>query len=350
MSETGLMNSRVVRLAAYPIGLPTERDFAVTNETIEQPRDGQILCRTLLLSIDPYVRVMVLSPDSHIPGGTHGGIEIGDVMPGRSICQVVASRLNGFEAGDLVVAHSGWQELALLDGTDVRRISRGTEPLEAHLSVLGMPGFTAYAGLRFVGRPNPGETVVVSAASGAVGSVVGQLAHLQGVRTIGIAGANDKCRYVADELHFDACVSHRTDDLEDELRKACPDGIDIYFDNVGGNVLDALLPQLNPGARIVICGRIADLNDAHPPDRVDRRGTFLGYVLTKMLSVQGFVWGQYAEHFDDFVSQMTPLVTSGELRFRTDITEGLENAPAAFRRLFEGANFGKLAVRVAEPS
>lgn len=334
-----------VTLARYPRGVPQRDDFAIVEAARPEPGPGEVLLRTLYLSLDPYVRTWMLAPDSHVPH--NASLDIGDVVIGRGVSEVVESRSRDLAVGEVVVGETGWQAYSISDGSGLRRVVE-TSPPSTALGVLGMPGFTGWAGLRFVGRPEPGNTVVVSAASGAVGSLVGQLARRWGCRAVGIAGAPEKCRWVEDELALDACLSHRSPTLESDLSRACPDGIDVYFDNVGGDVLAAVMPQLNPRARVVVCGRIALLNQPTPPHGIDRTGEFLGSILTRRLTVQGFVWPDFADHFDEFLNEVAPLVAQRQLRFREDVVDGLEQVPTAFGRLFDGSNFGKLVVRVAD--
>ena len=334
-----------VTLARYPRGIPRHDDFEIVEAARPEPGPGEVLLRTLYLSLDPYVRTWMLAPDSHVPH--NASLELGDVVIGRGVSEVVESRRGDLAVGEVVVGETGWQAYSISDGSDLRPV-REMSPPSAALGVLGMPGFTGWAGLRFVGRPEPGNTVVVSAASGAVGSLVGQLARLWGCRAVGIAGAPEKCRFVEDELALDACPSHRSPTLEADLSRACPDGIDVYFDNVGGDVLAAVMPLLNPRARVVVCGRISTLNEQALPQGVDRSGVLLGSILTRRLTVQGFVWPDFADHFDEFLGEVAPLVAAQQVRFREDVVEGLEQVPTAFGRLFEGSNFGKLLVRVAD--
>lgn len=334
-----------VTLARYPQGIPQHDDFAIVETPRPQPGAGEVLLRTLYLSLDPYARTSMLAPDSHVPHNR--SLDIGDVVVGRGVSEVVESRNRDVAVGEMVVGETGWQAYSISDGSNLRRVDDASPPSTA-LGVLGMPGFTGWAGLRFVGRPEPGNTVVVSAASGAVGSLVGQLARRWGCRAVGIAGAPEKCRWVENELSLDACLSHRSRTLESDLSRACPDGIDVYFDNVGGDVLAAVMSQLNPRARVVICGRISLLNQTAIPQGIDRTGALLGSILTRRLTVQGFIWPDFADHFDEFLAEVTPLVSQRKLLFREDLVDGLEQAPTAFGRLFDGSHFGKLIVRVAD--
>ena len=243
-----------------------------------------MLCRTIYLSLDPYMRGRMN------PGPSYArGVELGEVMVGGTVSRVVESRLAGYAAGDIVLTANGWQDYALSDGAGVRRLDPADAPVSTALGVLGMPGHTAYVGLLDHGRPRPGETVVVSAASGAVGAVVGQIARIEGCRVVGVAGAPEKCAYVTDELGFDACVSHRADDLPDALRAACPGGIDVYFENVGGKVFEAVLPLLNDFARIPVCGRIANYNLTGPPPGPDQVARLMGLTLVRRLTFRGFI-------------------------------------------------------------
>jgi hypothetical protein len=337
--------NEMVTLGSYTDGVPGPDTFSITTGPIPQIGPGQVLCRTLFLSLDPYVRVSMLPPDTAVPTGA-GPLPLGSVVGGRGVSQVVASQDPGFAPGDVVAGETGWQRYSVAGPADLRRMPPDVPPSTA-LGVLGMPGFTGWSGLRFIGRPAAGETVVVSAASGAVGSLVVQLARRWGCRAVGIAGSDEKCRWVEEELGADRCVSHRSPTLQQDLADACPDGVDVYFDNVGGDVLLAVLANLNRMARVIVCGRIAHLNaDPDGPAQADRLPTMLGMILTRGLVVQGFTWSQYADRWDEFVAEVAPAVAAGEIRFREDVVDGLDRAPSAFGRLFDGSNFGKLMVRV----
>jgi NADPH-dependent curcumin reductase CurA len=275
-------------------------------------------------------------------------LSLGDVMIGGTICRVEASRHPDYRDGDVVLAQTGWQEYALSDGAGLTKLDPAMPHLSHALGVLGMPGFTAYMGLLDIGAPQPGETVVVAAATGAVGSVVGQIARLKGCRVVGIAGGGEKCRYAVDELGFDACLDHRREDLAEQLAQACPEGIDIYFENVGGAVFDAVLPLLNTKARVPVCGLISLYNAEGLPEGPDRIPLLLRAVLSKRLKIQGFIiFSDYGHRYGEFLQEMTPWVEEGRIKYREDVVDGLENAPEAFMGLLEGRNFGKLIVRVA---
>jgi NADPH-dependent curcumin reductase CurA len=262
------------------------------------------------------------------------------VMCGHTVSEVIESRHPSFQSGDIVAGYDGWQAFAVSDGKDLRKLDPSVPPSTA-IGVLGMPGITAYVGLLDIGQPKPGETVVVSAASGAVGSVVGQLAKIKGCRAIGIAGSDAKCRYVVDELGFDQCLNYKRNDLVDALREACPDRIDVYFENVGGAVQAAVFRVLNRGARIPLCGLIAEYNATENPG-----GPNLRPLLVQRAMIRGFIVSDHYDRFPAFLQECTPLVRDGKLKFREDIVPGLDAAPAAFIGLLEGRNFGKLLVKV----
>jgi NADPH-dependent curcumin reductase CurA len=274
-------------------------------------------------------------------------VPLGGVMPGESVAMVIASHHPRYSVGDIVLAHTGWRTHALSDRADLRKLDPAVAPLTTGLGVLGMPGFTAYAGLRVIGKPAPGETVVVAAASGPVGSLVGQLARIAGARAVGIAGGPEKCAHVKDELGFDAAVDHKGADFPAKLAAACPDGIDVYFENVGGAVWQAVLPLLNKFARVPVSGLIAQYNAVGPGDGTDRLPATMREILTKSLTVRGFINYEFAaEHFAAFLREVGAGIAAGRIRYREDFVDGLERAPEAFIGMLEGRNFGKLIVRV----
>ena len=334
--------NRRITLAAHPQGLPVATDFHLDTQAVPAPADGQVLVRTLFLSLDPYMRNLM---DETGPGYAPP-VPLGAPMVGATVGRVVESRNARFRPGQLVQANGGWQDYALSNGADLLSLDDMEHPSHA-LGGLGMPGFTAYVGLLDIGQPRPGETVVVAAATGAVGSVVGQLARLRGARVVGIAGGADKCRHAVETLGFDACIDHRQPGLKALLAQACPDGIDVYFENVGGDVLDAVLPLLNLGARIPLCGFIAHYNDkaAPGPDKLPR---LLAVLLQKRVRMQGFIiLDHYTERFAAFRQDMTQWVAGGEVKLFEEVVEGLEQAPAAFAGLLQGRHLGKLVVQVA---
>lgn len=334
-------NTRVV-LAARPQGQPKPSDFRIETVDIAQPGEGELLLQILYLSLDPYMRGRMNATKSYAKP-----VDVDGVMEGGTVARVVISRHPEFGEGDIVLSHSGWQSFALSDGVGLRKLDPAAAPITTALGVLGMPGFTAYAGLLTIGQPKPGETVVVAAASGAVGSAVGQIARIKGARAVGIAGGADKCAFVRDELGFDAVVDHRADDFAEQLKAACPDGIDIYFENVGGPVWDAVFPLLNEFARVPVCGLIAQYNVIADAG-TDRLPTLMQQVLHRSLMIRGFIQREFVAQRPAFYRDMADWIASRQVRYREDIVDGLENAPQAFLGLLEGRNFGKLIVRVAE--
>jgi NADPH-dependent curcumin reductase len=334
-------NHRIL-LSSRPSGEPSQDNFQLTEAEIPKPGPGQMFLRTIYLSLDPYMRGRMNAGRSYT-----SPVEIGEVMGGQSVCEVVESNVPNYSPGDIVLAATGWQEFSLSDGEKTQKIDRSLRPISYALGVLGMPGFTAYTGLLNIGKPDSGETVVVAAASGAVGSVVGQIAKIKGCRVIGIAGGEQKCRFVRDELGFDACLDHRQPELRENLKAACPEGIDVYFENVGGPVFDAVLPLLNDFARIPVCGLIAHYNATELPPGPDHLPLLMRTILTKRLTFRGFIYFDYASQFPDFVTDMKAWLSEGRIKYREDITDGLENAPRELIRLLKGENFGKKIIRVS---
>jgi len=332
---------RRITLAARPEGAPKDSDFALVEEALASPGDGQMLLRTLYLSLDPYMRGRMNAAKSYAPR-----VELGETMVGAAVSEVMRSNVRGFEQGDRVVGQTGWQSHALSDGKGLRKLDPAAAPITTSLGILGMPGHTAYVGLLDLGCPKPADTVLVSAASGAVGSAVGQIARISGCRVVGIAGAPEKCRYVVDTLGLDACVSHRDADMAERLAEACPDGIDVFFDNVGGEVFATAFDHLNVHARVVVCGTIAHYNDTELPPGPDTLPKILRGVLTKRLSVQGLIILDHPHRWKRFHEDMSTWIRTGRVKYREHIVDGLENAPRAFRGLLEGRNFGKLIVQV----
>ncbi len=300
-----------------------------------------MLLRTIYLSLDPYMRGRMNEGPSYAPR-----VEIGEVMVGQSVCEVVESKIPNYQPGDFVSTSAGWQDYSLSDGEGTRKIDRSLGPISYALGVLGMPGLTAFTGLLNIGKPQPGETLAVAAASGAVGSVVGQIGKIKGCRVVGIAGGEQKCRFVRDELGFDACLDHRQPDLAERLKAACPNGIDIYFENVGGPILDAVLPFLNNFARIPVCGLIAHYNASELPPGPNRLPLLMRAILAQRLTFRGFIVLDYASQFPDFIAQMGTWLSEGRVKYREDITDGLENAPRELIGLLRGENFGKKVIRV----
>ncbi|PYO58920.1 MAG: NADP-dependent oxidoreductase [Candidatus Rokuibacteriota bacterium] len=330
--------NRQVLLRRRPSGMPEPGDFELVESPVPTPGEGEFLCRTIYLSLDPYMRGRISGGQSYA-----ASVEPGQVIVGGTVGEVIESRHPGVAQGDLVLGYDGWQAYAVSRGVGVRKLDPEQAPISTALGVLGMPGMTAYVGLLDIGQPKPEETVVVSAASGAVGSAVGQIAKIKGCRAVGIAGSQDKCDYVVRDLGFDACVNHRTGDLVQALRKACPTGIDVYFENVGGDVQRAVLQLINLNARIPLCGLISEYNAVEPPSGPNWRPLLINRALIK-----GFIVSDHVNRMGDFLADCSRWVREGKLKYREDVVVGLENAPEAFIGLLQGKNFGKLLVRVSD--
>ena len=343
MTQSSQTNRRFV-LAQRPQGMPTDKDIQLEEVPVPQPATGQLLLRTLYLSLDPYMRGRMDDAESY-----SAPLAIGDVMGAGTVCRVEKSEHADYQVGDLVLAYTGWQDYALSNGEGLQKLDADMQHPSYALGLLGMPGFTGYMGLTDIGEPKAGETVVVAAASGAVGSVVGQVAKLLGAHVVGIAGGEEKCRYVTETLKFDVCIDHKAPDFAEQLKKACSKGIDVYFENVGGAVFDAVLPLLNTKARIPVCGVISQYNGMNSAFEQDRLPLLMGTILKKRLRVQGFIISQdYAAHYPEFFKQMSQWLAEGKIQFREDIVDGLEHSVEAFRGLLVGKNFGKLIVKVAD--
>ena len=336
--------NRQIKLASRPNGAPTSENFELTTSDIPTPNDKQMLLRTVYLSLDPYMRGRMSASKSYADP-----LEIGDVMLGGTVAQVVASNIDKFAVGDLVISYSGWQDYSLSDGEGVLKLDKNMPHPSYGLGVMGMPGFTGYMGLTDIGKPKKGETLVVAAATGPVGATVGQVAKHLGLRTIGVAGGAEKCAYAVDELGFDLCIDHKADNFAEQLKNACPDGIDIYYENVGGKVFDAVLPLLNAHARIPVCGLISQYNATELPEGKDRLGMLMGHVLTQRLTIKGFIiFEEYGDHFPEFLKIMGEWVASGKVKTKEHIVDGLAQAPQAFFDMLEGKNFGKTIIKVAD--
>lgn len=343
MPQTADVNRRIL-LIERPIGMPGAVNFRLEEVERPQPGPGEMLLRTGYLSLDPYMRGRMNAARSYAPP-----VELGAVMCGATVSRVVASNLPGYAAGDLVLANAGWQDYAVSDGRDVMKLDPAMPHPSWALGVLGMPGFTAWVGLLDIGQPKPGETVVVAAATGAVGALVGQIAKLKGCRVVGVAGGSDKCAYAVEELGFDACINHHDDSFPIELAKACTAGIDIYFENVGGAVFEAVLPLLNVNARIPLCGLIAWANLTSLPGGLDMTPRIMRTFLTQRVRLQGFIiFDHYAQRHAAFLAEMSAWLAAGRIKVREDIVDGLEHTPGAFAGLLRGDNFGKLVMRIAE--
>jgi len=334
------MNRRIV-LAARPHGEPRESDFRLEEAEIPAPGDGEVLLRILYLSLDPYMRGRMNAGPSYA-----APVELNAVMEGATVSEVLASKAPSLAPGDVVLSYTGWQEYAAAPAHMVRKLDPSAAPVTTALGVLGMPGMTAYTGLLNIGRPKPGETVVVAAAAGAVGSAVGQIARIKGCRAVGIAGGPEKCGYVRNELEFEVCIDHRSPTFARELKAACPCGIDIYFENVGGAVLRAVVPLLNNFARVPLCGLVAQYNLSALPPGPDWTPVLMTAALTKRLTIRGFIVSDFEAQRGEFYREASAWFREGRIKYREDVVDGLENAVAAFQGLLLGRNFGKLLVRL----
>nr|WP_289057202.1 NADP-dependent oxidoreductase [uncultured Psychrobacter sp.] len=336
--------NRQIKLASRPTGEPKPENFDMATSDIPAPKDDEMLLRTVYLSLDPYMRGRMSDAKSYADP-----LEVGDVMMGATVAQVVESNIDNFAAGDLVVSNSGWQDYSVSNGEGVVKLDKDMANSSYGLGVLGMPGFTGYMGLTDIGKPQKGETLVVAAATGPVGATVGQVGNQYGLRTVGIAGGADKCEFAVRELGFDVCIDHKADDFAEQLKNACPDGIDIYYENVGGKVFDAVMPLLNAHARIPVCGLVSQYNATDLPEGKDRLGMLMGLILRQRLTVKGFIiFEEYGDHFPEFLETMGKWVESGAVKTKEHITDGLNNAPDAFVKMLNGENFGKTVIKVAD--
>lgn len=331
------MNQQIL-LKSYPTGEPKESDFAFVETEIPELGEGEILNRTIYLSLDPYMRGRMSDRASYATPA-----ELGKVMVGSTVSQVIKSNDANFAIGDFVLGYDGWQAYGISKGEALRKLDSKKVPLSYALGILGMPGMTAYFSLLDIGKPQTGETVVVSAASGAVGAIVGQIAKIKGCRAIGIAGSDEKCDYVVNELGFDACINRKTEDLNSALKTACPNGIDIYIDHTAGEILEAVLQQINLGARIPLVGLISQYNAETPPSEPN-----LMPLLIKRALIKGFLVGDYQPRQAEFIKDASEWLQAGKLKYKEDVVKGLENAPNAFIGLLQGKNFGKLIIQVGE--
>ena len=330
-------------LAARPVGSPTDSDRRFEEAARPPAGAGELLCRTIYLSLDPYMRGRMDDKKSYAKP-----VALDGVMEGGTVSQVIASNNPEFAVGDIVVGRTGWQSHAVTDGRELRKVNAAIAPISTALGVLGMPGMTAYAGMRNIGQPKAGETVVVAAASGAVGAVVGQIAKIHGCRAVGVAGADEKCAYVTDNLGFDACLNHNDPELKRLLKDACPDGIDVYFENVAGKVLEAVIPRLNPFSRVPVCGLIAQYNATGLGDGQNMLPALMRQTLTNRILWRGFIVSDFWDQFPEFEVTMSDWIATGKVKYKEDRVSGLENAPHAFQGLLRGKNFGKLVIQVGD--
>ncbi len=341
MAQSETINRRFI-LAERPKGEPNDDTLWLEESAVPAPGDGEMLLRTEYLSLDPYMRGRMSDAPSYA-----APVEIGGVMEGGTVARVVTSKVDGFAEGDFVLSRNGWQDYAVCDGKGVQNLGRNPKNPSHALGILGMPGFTAWAGLTQIGAPKAGETLVVAAATGPVGATVGQIGKLMGCRVVGIAGGPEKCAHLTDTLGFDAGINHKADGFADALKSAVPEGIDIYFENVGGKVLGAVVPLLNVEARVPVCGLVSQYNATSLPDGPDRMNWLMGHILRKQLTVRGFIiFNSFGHLYPEFARAMGAWLEAGKIRYREQMVEGLEQAPSAFRGLLKGENFGKLVVKV----
>ena len=334
-------SNRQILLANRPVGIPKASDFLLNETSIPTPVDGQVLCETLYLSLDPYMRGRMSPSKSYAKP-----VEINEVMTGGTVGKVIESRDPNLKAGDIVFGYGGWQDYWVHNGKTLKNVDPDIAPISTATGVLGMPGVTAYTGLLNIGKPKKGETVVVASACGPVGSVVGQIAKFKGARAVGIAGSEEKCKYATDKFQFDHCLNHKSSKFSEELKQVCPEGIDVYFENVGGKVLDSVLPLLNDFARIPVCGIISAYNQTELPSGPNLIPSLMRSILVKRLTFRGFIVWDFANQEKEALQQLAKWIKQGKLHYLEDIVDGLENAPEAFIGLFDGKNFGKLVVRV----
>jgi NADPH-dependent curcumin reductase CurA len=340
LAAANTMNRRIV-LASHPVGKPTTENFRLEEVALPALKKGQILIRTEYLSLDPYMRSRM-----NAAAGYAASVALNNTMVGGTVGIIEESRNPNFKVGSRVMAYSGWQSHEVSDGTGVTLLDPRINPPSYALGVLGMPGLTAYVGLLDLANPQPGETVVLAASTGAVGSVVGQIAKLKGCRVVGIAGAKAKCEYAVKQLGYDACVSHYDSDMAQQLAAECPDGIDVYFENVGGSSWEAVMPLLNNFSRIPVCGLIAHYNQKTLPPGPDRMSLLQSMILSKRIKMQGFIISDHYDRVGDFITDVSTWMAEGKITYKEHMVDGLENAPEAFLGLFRGANFGKLVVKV----
>ena len=341
MEQNKEINRRIV-LASRPDGEPVENNFRLEEKPIPTLKDGEVLLRTVYLSLDPYMRGRMSEAPSYAPP-----VDIDEVMVGGTVCQIAESKNPDFEVGEWVLGYAGWQSHAVSDGADLTTLGMNPDSPSYALGILGMPGFTAYMGLLDIGEPKPGDTLVVAAATGPVGSTVGQLGKIKGCRVVGVAGGAEKCAYAKEKLGFDDCIDHKAEDFAEQLKDACPDGIDVYFENVGGKVFDSVLRLLNTGARIPVCGIVSRYNATKLPDGPDRLSQLVGTILVKRIKMQGFIiFDDYGHRYDEFAEEMMKFLAAGKIHYREQIVDDLASAPKAFMGLLKGENFGKLVIKV----
>ncbi|MDC5852026.1 NADP-dependent oxidoreductase [Vibrio europaeus] len=337
---TNNVNRRIV-LASRPTGAPVAENFRLEQSEKPHPQQGEMLLRSVYLSLDPYMRGRMSDAKSYADP-----VALDEVMVGGTVCQVETSNHPDYDVGEWVLAFTGWQDYGISDGEGLIKMGKNPTHPSYALGVMGMPGFTAYMGLLDIGQPKAGDTLVVAAATGAVGSMVGQIGKLKGCRVIGVAGGEEKCRYAVEKLGFDLCIDHKADDFEQQLAAACDQGIDIYFENVGGKVFDAVMPLLNTGARVPLCGLISQYNATSLPEGPDRMSMLMAQLLIKRIKMQGFIiFDDYGHRYGEFAADMGQWLAEGKIHYREHLVEGFDKAPEAFIGLLEGKNFGKLVIK-----
>jgi NADPH-dependent curcumin reductase CurA len=335
-------NNRRIVLASRPVGAPTQENFRLEQVDVPQPQEGEMLLKAIYLSLDPYMRGRMSDSESYAEP-----VAIDEVMVGATVCRVEQSNHAQFEEGEWVLAYTGWQDYGISNGEGLVKL--GKTPMNASyaLGIMGMPGFTAYMGLLDIGAPKAGDTVVVAAATGPVGATVGQIAKLKGCKVVGVAGGEEKCRHAVDVLGFDVCLDHKADDFAAQLASACDQGIDVYFENVGGKVFDAVMPLLNTGARIPVCGLISQYNATSLPEGPDRMSALVATLLIKRIKMQGFIiFDDYAHRYDEFAAQMSQWLMEGKMQYKEHLVKGMDQTVDSFIGLLEGKNFGKLVIQL----
>lgn len=344
MTVTTTQNRRIV-LAARPHGAPKTSDFRMETVAKPTPQAGEMLLRSVYLSLDPYMRGRMNDAKSYAEP-----VALDDVMVGATVCQVEVSNNPDFPVGEWVLAYTGWQDYGISNGEGLIKLGQDPQAPSFALGIMGMPGFTAYMGLLDIGQPKEGDTLVVAAATGPVGATVGQIGKLKGCRVIGIAGGEEKCRHAVEVLGFDVCIDHKADDFAAQLAAACGNGIDVYFENVGGKVFDAVLPLLNTGARIPLCGLISQYNATSLPEGPDRMSMLMATLLIKRIKMQGFIiFDDYAHRYGEFAQAMSAWLAEGKIQYREHLVEGFDNTVESFIGLLEGKNFGKMVIKVNDP-
>ncbi len=339
------VKNRQFILASRPNGQANESNIHLKTTSIPAPEKGEVLLRTIYLSLDPYMRGRMSDAKSYADP-----VKIGDVMVGATVCQVEQSAHPDFTEGEWVLAYTGWQEYAISNTEGLMKLGEAPSNPSYALGILGMPGFTAYMGLLDIGEPKAGETVVVAAATGPVGATVGQIAKIKGCKVVGVAGGKEKCRHAVENLGFDYCIDHKANDFSEQLSKACDNGIDVYYENVGGHVFDAVLPLLNTKARIPLCGLVSQYNATELPPGPDRLSMLMGQILTKRIKVQGFiVFDDYGHRYAEFAKDMQAWLSEGKIKYKEHMEPDFTNTLNAFNAMLNGENFGKTVVQVQQP-